>query len=446
MQCIASSQKFKWARSPPSAHSGLVLVRPVLLFLVGVDKPAKCPVLLAPIDVRQVVEFGFLAQLQVVLQMLFAQFAPLDRRTNRTTRFAAMTAVGIPAVPCKCADVGKGLIDSLTSAKHPQFAHARHVYQQATMPEHDQLASRGGVTPLTRMADLAGFERAATQQTVDERCLANARRTEEAVGLAGRHELANLIDARARHIADADDLRVYPHESDPADQPLQFFRTDQIRLRQKHHGLDMAVPDHHEVALQPSDIEIEVAGLHDERHVDVCRNHLELDVAAGGFAPEEGSAWQQVVNAGLRAGIAVVHAHPIAHAWKFGGGLGEVEEFAGQFGWHLAVLAPDQVSPPVNRGDPGDGQIGPTQFAGFVRQPGIQTKFTEFHLGSLADTDVPAKPARPGRLICLANDRLNPRPNALIDRTSPTVRFRCTAEVRPAPWQTVNVNVSFRES
>jgi len=155
----------------------------------------------------------------------------------------------------------------------------------------------------------------------------------------------------------------------------------------------MAVPDHHEVALQPSDIEIEVAGLHDERHVDVCRNHLEFDVAAGGFAPEEGSAWQQVVNAGLRASIAVVHAHPIAHARKFGGGLGEVKEFAGQFGWHLAVLAPDQVPPSVNRSDPGYGQIGPTQFTGFVRQPAIQTKFTEFHRESLAHTDESAKRA-----------------------------------------------------
>lgn len=158
----------------------------------------------------------------------------------------------------------------------------------------------------------------------------------------------------------------------------------------------MAVPGHHEVALQPSDIEIEVTGLHDERHVDVCRNHLELDVAAGGFAAEEGSAWQKVVNARLRADIAVVQAHPIADAWKFGGGPGKVKEFSGQFGWHLAILVPDQVPPSINCTDPGDGQIGLTQFPGFFRQPGIQAKFTEFHRKSLADADASAKQACQG--------------------------------------------------
>jgi len=43
-------------------------------------------------------------------------------------------------------------------------------------------------------------ERAVAEKTVDERRLANARRTEQAIGLAGSHELANLIDARARHV------------------------------------------------------------------------------------------------------------------------------------------------------------------------------------------------------------------------------------------------------
>jgi len=76
------------------------------------------------------------------------------------------------------------------------------------------------------------FERAVTEQTVDERRLANARRTEQTIGLAGSHQLANLIDAHARHVADADDLCLHPHESDPVDQLFQFFRGDQIRLSQ----------------------------------------------------------------------------------------------------------------------------------------------------------------------------------------------------------------------
>ncbi len=74
----------------------------------------------------------------------------------------------------------------------------------------------------------------------------------------------------------------------------QFFRGDQIRLRQKHYGLGMADPDYYEVALQSSDIEIEVAGLHDERHIEVGGNHLEIDVAAIGLTPHKESSWQYV--------------------------------------------------------------------------------------------------------------------------------------------------------
>jgi hypothetical protein len=68
-----------------------------------------------------------------------------------------------------------------------------------------------------------------------------------------------------------------------------------------------------------------------------------------------------------------------------------VKEFACQFGWYLAVLAPDQISPSVNRGYSGYRQIGSTQFAGFTFQPAIQTKFAEFHEDIFTDTGQPAK-------------------------------------------------------
>jgi hypothetical protein len=68
-----------------------------------------------------------------------------------------MAAVGIPAAQFKRADVGESLLDAFACAKHPHFAHARHFNQQPAIPQHDQLAPCGGVTPLTRMADLAGF-------------------------------------------------------------------------------------------------------------------------------------------------------------------------------------------------------------------------------------------------------------------------------------------------
>jgi hypothetical protein len=187
----------------------------------------------------------------------------------------------------------------------------------------------------------------------------------------------------------------------------------------------MAVSDHHQVALKSSDVEVEVTRLNDERYVDVRSNHLELYVPACGFAPQEGSAWQQLVNAGLCAGIAVVNTHPIAHAWKLSGGLGKVKKFASQFGWYLAVLAPDQISPSVNRGDSGYRQIGSTQFAGFAFQPAIQTKFAEFHEDIFTDSGQPANLLRECEdgLISLGNNRLNssPFPGTQFDEINATL-------------------------
>lgn len=89
-----------------------------------------------------------------------------------------------------------------------------------------------------------------------------------------------------------------------------------------------------------------------------------------------------MVNASPRTCIAVLHARPIAHTWKFDGRVREVEKFTRQLGRHLTVLAPDQVPPTVNRSHPGESKIVPAPFDGFVREPAIQTKFTEFHLAA----------------------------------------------------------------
>lgn len=71
-----------------------------------------------------------------------------------------------------------------------------------------------------------------------------------------------------------------------------------------------------------------------------------------------------------------------------------MEESAGQFGSHLAVLAPDQAATSVNRSDPGHRQFRSTQFASVVGQAAIQAQFTELHYGSLADTTGAAKQAK----------------------------------------------------
>jgi len=77
--------------------------------------------------------------------------------------------------------------------------------------------------------------------------------------------------------------------------------------------------------------------------------HLPLDVPPSGFAPQERAAWQQLVHAGLPAGIAVMHANPVAQAGQLVTRFGKVLEFAGP-----AQPASRRFHPGSNsgRGDP----------------------------------------------------------------------------------------------
>jgi hypothetical protein len=107
----------------------LILAPPILLFPVGVEKAAECPILPAPINVGQVVEIRFLLQLQEVPQVFFAQLVSLDCGTYLATGLAGMTTVGIPAALCERFDIGKGLTDAFLGAEHSELAHAGHVDQ-----------------------------------------------------------------------------------------------------------------------------------------------------------------------------------------------------------------------------------------------------------------------------------------------------------------------------
>ncbi|MCZ7561851.1 MAG: hypothetical protein M5U30_18905 [Burkholderiaceae bacterium] len=167
------------------------------------------------------------------------------------------------------------------------------------------------------MADLARFQFAVAQQAIDQRRLSDPRRTEQATGLAGGHQRANPVNALARHVADTDDVGLDPHAPDVSGHLLQFVRSDQVGLRQQHHGPDAALPDHHQVTLSSRRrLEIEVARLDDERDVDVRGDHLDLDVAPRDLSPEKRSPRKYAVDARAGCRIPVADADPVAHAGK----------------------------------------------------------------------------------------------------------------------------------
>ena len=155
-----------------------------------------------------------------------------------------------------------------------------------------------------------GGERLAAEQAVDERRLAHARRTEQAVGPARDQELPEAVHSGMGGIAQCQ----YPGRdaglADGRDRFFQLFRGDQVGLGQDQHRLDAPVAGHHQVAVQPVQVEIIVARLDDEGGVDVGRDHLQVHVPAGGFAAQEGPSRQDAVDDGRRPPVVVLNAGP----------------------------------------------------------------------------------------------------------------------------------------
>ena len=76
----------------------------------------------------------------------------------------------------------------------------------------------------------------------------------------------------------------------------------------------MAFACHHQVPVEPTDVEIEVTGLDDEGDIDVCCDHLEVDGLAGGLATQEGPSRKDRMNDRRAARRVVLHAHPVSYA------------------------------------------------------------------------------------------------------------------------------------
>ncbi len=187
---------------------------------------------------------------------------------------------------------------------------------------------------------------------VDQRRLAHARRAEQAISLARHHELPHLIYALARHVAERDDPGRDACRADMGEHAVQLCRAHQIRLGQQQHRLDMPLVHHHQVALQPAHIEIEMARLHDERHIDVRRDHLEIDVLAGRLAPQERPSGHHIMDARMRIRIVILHTHPIAHTRHIHRGCGGVKELARQLGRHFALFIADDIAPAIDSSHP----------------------------------------------------------------------------------------------
>jgi len=167
---------------------------------------------------------------------------------------------------------------------------------------------------LPGLADVLCLEPLAADELVDDRALADARRPDEAVGPCGQEHPLEVVDALARDVAQGQDRRRdagFPYSGHLGGEDV---RLDQVRLGEKYAGSGSAVLHHDEIPLEPVEVEVVVAGLHDDHVVDVGRDHLVIDGVPGrpsaqGGPPLEKGADQAEVVGGLS-----LDADPVAHA------------------------------------------------------------------------------------------------------------------------------------
>jgi hypothetical protein len=118
---------------------------------------------------------------------------------------------------------------------------------------------------------------------------------------------------------------------------------------------------HHEIALKSSYIEIKVTGLNNEGHIDICGDHLELNIAAWSFPSQKRLSRQDIKDARVGAGVVIPHADPVSDAGQIGGGFAGVDGSACEFRGDFTLRIPDDVLVAIYRSHPRETLNKPPQ-------------------------------------------------------------------------------------
>jgi hypothetical protein len=373
---------------------------------------------------------GLPPQLQVAAQVLLGQLAALDRSPDGTPGLAAVAAVAEPTTRCERPDVSEGFRQAGTDREQSEFAHARHVDEQPTTFQHEQLPSCRRVTAFAGMTDSARCQVRIPGEAVDEGGLADARRAEQATGRARWHASPDFVDPFPGEVAHWNHRNVEGHPPHFRDHLFDDAAFDEVGLGEHHDGLDVSLTHHDQVALEPRHIEIEVAGLHDQRHVDVGRNHLQLDVATCNLAPQERPARQQFMDDRVRARVQETDADPVADARQLLRTSHVVPVPPSQFRWNLADLVADEVAVAVDCRDPGEARPRVAALSRPIGKPVIEAESLEFHRDKLPDRGSARHPVLHHCLADGGDSRLFRCRPSRADPTNPAMP--CT------PWRSWN--------
>ena len=97
--------------------------------------------------------------------------------------------------------------------------------------------------------------------------------------------LAEVFNSDTRPVTEGKGLDRDAGLFDLRDLLLQFIKRDQINFTQDDEWLNTAFARHYKVPIEPSYIEIVMTGLDNESKVNVCRDHLEIDISPCALSP-----------------------------------------------------------------------------------------------------------------------------------------------------------------
>jgi len=89
-----------------------------------------------------------------------------------------------------------------------------------------------------------------------------------------------LVQASTGYITESNNLGANPCVTNFRYELLQCICTHQVRFGQNNNWFNMAFSRHHQIPFKPAHIKIVVARLHNEDHINICCDHLQLGALA----------------------------------------------------------------------------------------------------------------------------------------------------------------------
>ena len=190
--------------------------------------------------------------------------------------------------------------------------------------------------------------------------------------MRGERSARNSLQSNARCVAQGENLRRNPRAPYLIHDPFQLFGRNQVCLAQHNPRFDMAFTGHHQVSIEPRQIEIISTSLDDKSHVDVGCDHLEIDGLARTLATQETLSRQNCLNNGRAAGGMAFDAHPIADARQVDSRFCRETNLACQFCERLSAIIPHEERSPINRSDAGNALPWLLTIADAVLKPFVE--------------------------------------------------------------------------